>query len=253
MAYQQYTLAALRDLLRQRWNGNPFWQPVEEPLYLNEGVRTWQMLTGYWRRQITVETIAGELEYSLPATMLYRLRVAHQSGPMRPTSLTSLDRARPSWMSETTATGGEVPTRPIFWAPVSLTIIHVWPAPAVAHQVFTIDGLSATPVLAAETDYLDLGSDVLDVLLGYALHAASFKRQGVWFEQTWPWWMAFLQAAVAQNSLIKTSQAYRRAMAMDRQRQQQPLQQAPTLLDDMLQVVGAQAPKARRTSIESDQ
>src|SRR5712691_13568740 len=115
-----FTVSSLADLkvsLNQRVDSSLFFAPEEARLALNEALRDWNLLTGRWRRRLTLSTLAPVAgapitDYALGATMTYGMRVALSSGqPVIPTSQLELDLARPTWRRETTASGGDVPTR----------------------------------------------------------------------------------------------------------------------------------------------
>ena len=216
MAYQRITLAQLLVRLKARYESVPYFTDTEATILLNEALQCWGMLTGRWKRRVTVQTTAATYEVALPATMVYRMRLAFNGYPLSPTSLADLDNGQPRWRSQTTTSGGQVPTRPTLWAPVSLTLIYIWPSDAAGNNSLVIDGVSDTPVLTDPGDFVDLAEADVNLLLGYALHAASLKKGGPWFAATQAYFTAFLLAAGAENSLITTSQAYRRAAGLEK-------------------------------------
>src|SRR3989304_1004123 len=110
MPYTPVTLADLKAHLKQRTDQSLFWSDEEARLALNESIRLWNLLTGRWRRTITMSTAVNQIEYALPSTMTYAMRVAYQSTPLQPSSYLELDLGRPTWRSETTISGGDVPT-----------------------------------------------------------------------------------------------------------------------------------------------
>ncbi len=232
MSYNAITLATLKTRLAERYESSAFWTGEEARLAINEGLRFWNLLTGTWKTRITLDTAASTWEYALPASMLYRMRVEWDGHPLSPSGLFDLDYGRPSWMTETTASGGSVPTQPIIWAPISLQLIAIWPSDAVPHHTLTLDGVANTPILVADGDFLDLGEETVSLLLDYALHVLSFTRGGIWFQATMPALQRFLTAAAEENRLIKTSQIYRRMMGLDLHRKYQPLSdpEIPVLL-----------------------
>lgn len=235
MPYQVTTLADLKVALKARWDGGVFWTDEEARLAINETLRDWNMLVGRWRRQLTLSTGAGTVEYSLSATLLYGLRVKVGTNPaLIPTSILELDLGRPTWRSETTASGGDVPTRPMLWAPVSLQRIAIWPATAGAgvNNLF-VDGVANTPVLVEDADFVDLGEEIQGYILDQALHVAAFKESGPRWRSTRPYMIAFLQAAAEENSLLKANQAYRRYAGLDRRRDMQKTKGVPTQLDQL--------------------
>lgn len=210
MAFTQLTLADLRTRLQQYTEQAPFWTNAEANLAINEALRTWNLLTGRWRARLTMETTPNNHDYGLDTPILYRTRLLWNGRPLDPCSYQSLQSARPRWVSETTTTGGDVPTRPIIWCPISLRLILIWPADAVAHNALTIDGVAATPVLLADGDFVDLAEADISILLPFALHVLSFKKGGQWFAATAPAFAKFLRAAAEENQLLTTSQFFRR-------------------------------------------
>lgn len=215
MAYAQVTLSDLKVALALKYDGSPFWTAEEARLAINEGLRVWNSITGYWRTRITLTTIPNDHYVPLPGTLAYKSRVEFNSSPLSPASLEGLDGGRPSWEGETTATGGSVPTAPKFWAPVSLDLIVIWPADAAGGGTLTIDGMAQTPVLTADGDYVDLGIEEHNQLLGYALHILSFKLGGEVFKATYPLYQSWVKAAGERNAQFKASALYRSVLNID--------------------------------------
>jgi hypothetical protein len=222
------TLADLQLLMQQRWDGVVFWTDEEARLALNEALREWNLLTGVWRTRITLPLLVGNPEVALPRLMTYGMRVASLASPdsfapLTPTSLAELDLGRPTWRLETTASGGDVPRRPLLWAPLSLTRIAIWPASAINTGAgLVVDGVLETPDLLLGTDVVDLNEEVIDYIVDMALHVVAFKEGGARWRATRPYFEAFLQAAADENSVLKTNQRYRRFAGLDRRRDLQP-------------------------------
>lgn len=235
MAYAQFTLATLRVRLHDKRDGILQWTPEEEQLAINKALRFWNLLTGYWQRTALQNTGNGTVEYTLPATMVYGARVAVSGLPLTVTSLTELDLMRPSWRSETVASGGSVPTVPTLWAPCSLLRIAIWPQMAsVVVNGLRVDGVSATPVLSEPADFIDLGEELLEVLLNYCLHLLAFKIGGPTFQQTVPHYRAFLRAAAEENGILKANKKFRRWAGLDRRIDLLKLDKEPTQLDSII-------------------
>jgi hypothetical protein len=235
MPYAAVTLGDLKVGMTQRWDSAVFWTDEEARLAINEALRDWNLLVGRWHRRLTLSTGAGTVEYALGATLIYGARVSMAAGaPLTAASILELDLGRPTWRSETTATGGGVPTVPTLWAPVSLQRIAIWPATAaLGVNNLLIDGVANTPVLVEDGDLVDLGEELHDPLLDYALHLAAFKEGGPRWQATLPSFTAFLQLAAQENSLLKANRAFRRFAGLDRRRDLQPTKDVPTQLDGM--------------------
>lgn len=234
MPFTSVTLADLQASMVQRWDQVVFWTAEEARLAINETLRDWNLLTGRWRARVTLPTVASQHDYLLPATMTYGMRVRVGTASLIPTSTIELDLGRPSWRGETTASGGDVPPLPTLWAPISLRQLTLWPAPATVDSLL-LDGVAATPVLQFPFDTVDIGEEILDILVDQALHVVAFKEAGPRWRSTLAYFQAFLAAAAEENSLLKQNQAYRRWAGLDRRRDLQPSTGAPTQLTTALQ------------------
>ncbi len=237
MPFTVLTLADLVASVDQRADHSLFYTSTEARLALNEALRDWNLLTGTWRRRLTLSTLAPiagvpVVEYALGATLTYGMRVALSTGqPLVPTSHLELDLGRPTWRSETTASGGAVPTVPTLWAPLSLQTISIWPATAAAvANYLLVDGVSNTPVLVEDGDTIDCGEEIVDLLTDQAIHILAFKEAGPRWRATLPAFQTFLQAAADENGLLKTNQKFRKWAGLDRRRDLQPSQGAPNQL-----------------------
>jgi hypothetical protein len=234
MAYTTTTLADLQLLMVQRWDTVVFWTPEEARLAINEALRDWNLLTGRWRTRVTLPVTAGVPEVPLPSALTYGMRVTTDTGwPLIPSSISELDLGQPTWRSQIACRPG-APIRPTVWAPVSLTLIAIWPSfPCTLPAALIADGVLRTPVLTLPTDVVDLGEEIVDIVTDMALHVAAFKEAGDRWRATRPYFEAFLRAAAEENSLLKTHQAYRRYAGLDRRRDYQPSTGAPTQLESV--------------------
>jgi len=232
VAYTTVTLADLKVEMADRTDGSLFWSAEEARLALNEALRLWNLLTGRWRRTILLSTVINQIEYTLPSTLTYGMRVAYQTSPLQPSNYWDLDLGRPAWRNETTTSGGDVPTVPTLWAPLSLTQIGIWPADAAAVvNALSVDGVSDTPVLLQDADTVDLGEEDQDYLVDFALHVVAFKEAGPRWRATVPFFRGLLQAAAEENGRLKANQAFRRYAGLDQRRTFQPARGVPTQID----------------------
>lgn len=215
MAYAATKWSTIRERLKGRTERVPFYEDTAYLAAFNEGLAVFNLLTGRFRRRETLTTVAGQYLYTLSASMLYRTRFEISQQPMVSSSREDLNNARPNWRSETTTTGGAVPTRPLCWIPISLRTVYIWPADAAGGLTLTIDGVSATPVLVEDGDTLNLGDEHLNILCGYTIHALSFSKGGTAFSDTLPLWKAFLVACAEENDQLKTSIFFRRLAGLD--------------------------------------
>lgn len=234
MAYSVVTLSELKKRISAKRDAILQWTPDEERLAINEALRFWNLLTGRWRRRASQNTGIGTVEYDLPSTLTYSMRVVVNNVPLTIGSVVELDLNRPTWRSETVASGGDVPTTPIIWAPISLQRIAIWPAMnSVVVNGLQVDGVSATPVLVEDGDFVDIGEEFLDLLLNFCLHLLAFKTGGPTWSATLPFYRSFLAAAAEENGVLKANQKFRRWAGLDRRRDLQRSKGEPTQLDQI--------------------
>jgi hypothetical protein len=209
-------LADLRIRLADRYDGQPFWSPDDARDAINQTLIWWNLLTGVWRRSESVVLTANNWDYALTASLTYPLRVELDGRPLTPSSIVAWDYIRPGWRTQTTAAGGEIPNTVEEWAPVSLSEIAVWPAPAGAGAgTLILDGVAVTPVLDAELDTLVLNESWLAPILGMAVHLLTFSLRGPRWQATKVLRQQFLAAALDQNDQLGRSRLLRTYAGLD--------------------------------------
>lgn len=204
------------------WDGSVFWTTREATAALNETLRWYNLFTGMWKRRLPLPTIANQVRYAIPGAFTANLRMTFRLLPMDLASLLEMNNARPNWRAETTATGGDVPTRPTMYIPESLSAFSIWPADAVGDPgppgSLLIDGIADTPVLTLPGDYLDLGSEEEVALVGEAIHISAFKLRDARWRATVIKHKAFLMACLDKNSRLATSAYFREFLGLDREK-----------------------------------
>lgn len=233
MAFTTFTWAQIRQRLNDRLEQKAFWTPDEQRDAFNEAMSAWNLFTGYWKKRITIATVANIHTYVLPGSMVYQTRVTFNGLPLSPSSRHDFNNARYTWRGESTTTGGDVPNRPMMWAPLDLFLFQIWPSDAAGGNSLIVDGVATTPVIANDDNTIDVAEGILTTLLGYAQHALLFKKGGPDFQASMALFKAFLDEAVEQNSQLKATNAYRRVMGLE-WRDQKPLSGKTTLLDTLV-------------------
>lgn len=222
MPYTTYTLTDLRTQLAARWDRAAFWTDEEARLAINESFRTWNLLVGAWRQRFVTATVANSPYYVTPAGAFVPIHITWREQPLDDGSLADLDRGRPSWRSETVASGGEVPAVPTLWAPLGVTRFVIWPADTVATHQLAIDAVIPAPALVTPSDTADVNEADLGLLLGFALRLAAFKKPGQRFLELKSHEDAFYKAAAVQSAAFRASAVYRAYLGQDRSRWQRP-------------------------------
>jgi len=237
MPFQQVTLATLQQELLDKWESVPYWSSAEATVALNEALRVWNMLTGQWKQRVVFNTVANQVWYALPSTMVFNVRMEFNDQILEQASINTLDNGEMNWEAETTASGGAVPGVPSLWAPSGLNLFAIWPADAVGSNCFTVDGVRSTPILVNSGDFVDLGQHEHHAILGYALHHAAFKEGGQRWSATQHYYQDFIRAAGDLNARLKASTFFRKIMGRDLNRNQRVLKSPP---DPQAAPIGAQ-------------
>lgn len=222
MAFQSYTLAQIRVMLQQKVEDVPFWTDSEANDAINESLLMWNSLTGFWKGVLDIDTTATNWDYSLPSSIVFGTAVLFDGITMAQSSLTEMDAGKPGWQSQMTSDGGDVPTTPQIWLPLSIDLIAIWPADAVGGHVLTVDGIAQTPRLEADIQFIDIGAEAFNAILGYALHVLALKEGGERFAATVPLFKDFLMEAAEENDQLATSSFYRQFIGIDMNRQEHP-------------------------------
>lgn len=201
MPYTSTTRATLRVLLQQRYESSPFWTDTDANLAINQTLRTWNMLTGYWRHRIVVNNQPNDPLVAIPGTLVQQTAITWQGKHMTGVAAAELNFLTTDWWQARVGDTG-VPRRPTFWAPVGLNLIAIYPASVVVGSL-EIDGVRTTPVLSSDGEFVDIGSEEFDILTGYALHVCALKAGASFLDRTKPYLEAFIKAAVERNHLLK--------------------------------------------------
>lgn len=217
--YQRYTLADLFTQMAERYDESPFWTNDEATDAINEALLVWNELTGFWKCTIEIQTTQMNWDYQLPTSMVFGMRIEFNGKSLAQASLGDMDYGHPGWQSQNTQSGGNVPTEPRNWLPLSVDMFAIWPADAVGGNTLTVDGVAATPQLNYLDEYIDIGNEELSAILGYALHALALKEGGARFEATMPYFTEFLQAAAEENDQLNMSSEFRSFIGTDENRQ----------------------------------
>lgn len=227
MPHQAVTLAGLQAQLSTRYEGKPWWTAEDARRALNNGLKLWNCATATWTGSYFTVTVPDDPYVSIGASLSQASRVLYNGIPLEKGSQQDFDWGIPNWRATTTATTG-APARPSYWAPLAMNLLVLYPADHAGLGSLEVTGVRATPLLTLPTDFVDLGQELHDRLLAYALHVLALKVGGQTFLATYPGWLGFLQACAAENRQFAASAFYRRALGLDQarwlKRQERPAQ-----------------------------
>ena len=124
MPYTTTTRAELRLLLQRRYESSPFWTDTDANLALNQALRTWNLLTSYWRRRIVVGNGPNDPLVPVSGTLAQQTAVTWQGKNMTGVSVAEIQLLTPNWWQARAGAEGH-PSRPLFWAPVGLNLLAI--------------------------------------------------------------------------------------------------------------------------------
>lgn len=207
MPYTSVTRAQLRALLQDKYESTPFWTDTDANNALNHALRVFNLYTSYWRRRIVVGSVPNDPLVPIPGTLAQQTAVSWQGRPMVGVSVAELLLIEPNVWQARTSDGGLVPTRPMFWAPVGLNLIQIYPAHTAVGSL-EVDGVRSTPVLTTDLATVDIGPEELNTILGYALHVCAVKTGASFLERTKPYLEQFVRAVAQKNDRLKLTKWY---------------------------------------------
>lgn len=209
----------------------PYWSATEANDAINEALRQFNMYTGYWRGSVTINTTANTVFYAVSNTMTRATRMYRSGKALGRKSIVELYRQRRNWRTQTTASGGGVPTTVQEWAPIGLNNIAIWPAHAAGGLTLTLDAVKITPILTADGDFVDLGSEEQDALLDECMWILTFKRPSL-RDVMRQRHEHFLQACLERNDQLRASSHFRHVLGLDQEQRLVPTREKKTGGDD---------------------
>jgi hypothetical protein len=120
------------------------------------------------------------------------------------TPVFGLDTQVPGWQSTPAAS-----QNPAKLALAGSNLIAAYPVPNGAGPwTVALDLVRNAQVPAASTDYIQVGREEYNIILGYALHLAAFKMQGTEFENTVSFYQQLVRFAGQYNERLEASTFY---------------------------------------------
>jgi hypothetical protein len=223
--YQQFTWSLLISQFYERVGNNAvFWTKDEVIRILNESMRVFNCLAGFWRDRIDTgaQTVAGQIWYATPVQLTYILRVEVNRIALASTTLYDLDYGRPEWENDICLIG----TFPQMFAPMGQNLYALWPAPFESTNSLIVEGVVPAPQYTADTDNVNIGTEEVRSVLDYAEHVAQFKEGGQEFEAAQQLLQKFLKQCGARNAMLMQSSRFRRWMGLTDERKR-PIRRQP--------------------------
>jgi hypothetical protein len=218
MAIGSYTRAQIRAKIQAKLDSSPFWTATEINDAVNEAMQVYGLMTGLWKVRTTAVTVASDNRIQLDPAYLRPFRITVAGAPLMQATLTDLDNARPNWENESTTSGGDVPTTVRAWIPTNWTIqsgspkaeFAIWPTDDAGGTTLTIDAYATPPVLANDSDVMDIDDADLEAVMAKALIILSFKKPASLKAGLQAWQGEFSHMIAVRNARLAASDQFKK-------------------------------------------
>lgn len=174
MPYARCTLLELDKRLWERLDLHPYYTLQDRYDALRMALKIWQAATGVWRTTVTAQAIAGDPYVPVPG-LVQVTGVRWNGVPLSPTTIAELDFMSPNWRNQQAGTAGVVST-PMYWAPIGLTTVAIWPTPPASQAITCLGvGLPPAPVPGDQTATIDVADFWIDGIVDLAAWWATGK------------------------------------------------------------------------------
>jgi len=181
------TLSELKSLTYSHLEGNrQMYQEDEVTRAINEGIKLTNIFAGWFNTSATVPsvtTIANRVIYRVPESIVIPEKVSINGVELAKVGLLQLCRNWPDWMTDTTATTGQMTAR---WCPYAFNRIILNPADSIGGAYLEITGIGNPPDLSDDTDDISIPKDGTVAVSEYAAHIVQCKLTGTAFTQSIP-------------------------------------------------------------------
>lgn len=215
MAYARTTLAQMKELLAERVGGqNRFWTESEREAAINEALAVWQLMTGDFTDEKTLNVNWSPLiGHTITTNDDYRsiayTRLKVDGSLVSPASLHGLDKGRYTWRAETT-TGA--PEEVVYLGDDYVAFYpHVNNQTNHEAKTYTFQTVKGDRFLVADADYIQVGDEELTTIIDYAQFVLAVKEGEVEsFTNAGPLVTMFMKAALRRGSWLRRSSLFRK-------------------------------------------
>lgn len=252
MAYATTTRSTLRTRVRERLLST-FWSDTELNLYISEGLRVWNTLTGYYRTRntfIVTRQVPNYAATSFNSNVLMILRLSDGNEPLTQATLESINDFHPTWF-ETLGHGttnrpqaspyracplpSPYRVRPVrfsesgdadaantanMWFHVGLNNVVLFPLTSYLEgSAYCVEKM---PVPDDDGDYIQVAEDDMPAIVDFITFLARLKEGGKEVQDSVPLLANFLTQASKYNAKIAKSAIYRRYLGVSQHPQETP-------------------------------
>lgn len=195
-----------------------FWADAEINWMINESLRVWNVVTGYFKDSQSVTLTFGASNFYSPASFSGEgtiiLRIETGVTHLDSITLKELNLLSPTWL-------GLVGTSPSYWFHIGLNVVALQPN-ATGTTPITTYYIDTAPIPSSDGSYIQVGEEDMNAIIEYVGFIASIKEGGQELKDATSSLKFFLDAASKYNARVLQTSLYKRILGLPRQQQSRP-------------------------------
>ena len=171
------TLTRLTSLILDRLETNTaLYTNAQIAAVVNESFRIINGFCGINQATVTVPggTIANQLIYNVPTSLLFPITVWVDGIQLRKDSLVRLSRDHQFWATDTTLKCGPIHR----WAMIGVKTFVLHPIDSIGGRLLEMTGVIEPPTLVGGSDVISVEDDFLVMMVDYCAHRIQLKEGG---------------------------------------------------------------------------
>ncbi len=210
MAYTSTTRATLRGRVREQLIPT-FWEDAELNAHINEAIRVWNVLTGYFQDKTVSQIVTGNIDgqsitTSIAPDCIAPLRFVDQSSRITwdAIALNEISTLNVEWLNDIGT--------PAAWIPIGLDRFYIYPPDT--SQPIKIDYLALAIIPSIDADFIQVGEEDLPAIIDYIVFIAHIKEGGAELQTVIPLFQNFLRQVAKYNSKISKTVVFNKFLGM---------------------------------------
>lgn len=199
------TLAELQTRIYDRLDNNTLLYTAPEVTNaINECIRVVNLAVGFLQITDNVGTgvtIANQVYYSTPASILIPMRVQFESTYLQKVFPNQIGKSNATWVTDTTTTTGQEVSE---WIPIGLTTFAIHPADALGGGALQMTGIAEPAPLVNPGDSVPIPGEYSDTIVNLSAQVLSLKESSAEFKTMAAYYQVYLslikKAAIWQNA-----------------------------------------------------
>lgn len=185
------TLETLRERVYSRIDNNALLFPtIEVDTMINEGVKILNLFTGFQQISLQQTTESNRVWYDIPNEIVFPLRVQIENTYLMPTSVNSIGRSNPQWVTQNS---NNMASQVSCWIRFGSRKLGINPADSIGGKQLTITGIREPKPLVNLDDTINFPNEIMAAFDQYASHILLLKESSKEFAMASTAYQEFLR------------------------------------------------------------